>query len=801
MLANTKIRTCLLICCLPSLLLMARLNAAENLPPGWVEHERPSSGTSSNTPAPVCRGSYVWKKAVGADDSNIKLRAAEVTNLNDSTIMRGGVEVISGNTTLNSDEAIYYKEEQLVQLTGRVQINSPNLIARTEDTFYYIPAEGEEENIQLLASEFSQPASHIHGSSSELTQKGSIIELKDASISFCDPDENTWHLESRSLRLNLNTMQGNARGAKFYLGKAPVMYFPYLPFPIGDERQTGFLYPNVNIDSRAGFEYSQPLYINIAPNYDSTFYFHAIQNRGLLLEQDFRWLTSAGTGTLGYGYIAGDALYKDDKGKADERYTQHFDFSSVVKDGWAGDITWTGVSDREYTDDLPTFFTPKSDLALPRQAQIRYADKWADWTLGLRDYQVIANDDSFFTSPYKQLPYTRLELYSPTISGFYLSNSIDYSAFEFDKQGSADEGSSPVSNIEGSSPGSNIEGSNIWSGNNGRLHNDLTLGWGYTPYWGNLKARLNWQLTDYQLQEQNKVAGSSEFRRNHNAFDVDSSLIFSTLLQAKSCNCYFTFQPRLYALSSEQDVSETPEEAFDAVVFDTTHKIINYDYLFSPERYVGFDRDIAEKRVSVGIESGLINLAGTDEYRFRLGKVISADIDEQVADNAGQSNLYNNLSDPWSMDISWRIGERSYMDVDITGDDKGTHSYGSALRYANAKKSGVSVIYRHQQGNFYQTEADQIGNNFVWYPVPRWSWFGGWRYDLLERKSVNAISGFGYENCCFSTRLGVYQKLTNNKQDNGVLVQFNFIPLGSFGAKSSSYSLGGIEYIYDEFNN
>ena len=756
---------------------MARLNAAENLPPGWVEHERPSSGTSSNAPLPVCRGSYVWKKSTGADDSNIKLRASEVINLNDSTILRGGVEVVSGNTTLNSDEAVYYKEEQLVQLTGRVLINSPNLIARAEDTSYYIPAEGEEENIQLLASEFSQPASHIHGSSSELTQKGSIIELKDASISFCDPGENTWHIESRSLRLNLNTMQGNARGAKIYLGKVPAMYFPYLPFPIGDERKSGFLYPDINIDSRAGFEYSQPLYLNLAPNYDSTLYFHAIQNRGFLLEQDFRWITSAGTGTLGYGYIAGDALFTDDNGNADGRSSQHFDFSSVVKDGWAGDITWTGVSDREYTDDLPTFFTPPSDLALPRRAQVRYADKWTDWTLGLRDYQVIANDDNFFTSSYKQLPYTRLELYSPTSHGFYLSNSIDYSAFKLDKQGPADVGA------------------NIESGANGRLHNDLTLGWGYTPYWGNLKARLNWQLIDYQLQEQNNNIGSNEFNRNHNTFDFDSSLIFSTLVKTKNCNCYLTFQPRLYALFSKQDVSATPP------VFDTTHKIINYDYLFSPERYVGLDRDIAERRVSIGIENSLINLAGSDEYRFRLGKVISTDIDEQGADNAGESNLNNNSLDPWSMDISWRIGENSYMDVDVTWDDESTHSFGYALRYANAKKSGVSVIYRHQQDNFYQTEANQIGNNFVWHPVPKWSWFGSWRYNLLESKLVNAISGFGYENCCFKTRLGFYQKLTNKQPDSGILVQFNFIPLGSFGASSSSYSLGGIEYIYDEFNN
>ena len=50
----------------------------------------------------------------------------------------------------------------------------------------------------------------------------------------------------------------------------PVFYTLYLQLPIGDRRRSGLLMPTVGHSSRDGYWYKQPIYWNIAPNYDAT---------------------------------------------------------------------------------------------------------------------------------------------------------------------------------------------------------------------------------------------------------------------------------------------------------------------------------------------------------------------------------------------------------------------------------------------------------------------------------------------------------------------------------------------------
>src|SRR3546814_9428409 len=54
------------------------------------------------------------------------------------------------------------------------------------------------------------------------------------------------------------------------VGKVPVLYVPWFPFPIDNRRRTGLLYPGIGSSGRNGFDYRQPIYLNLAPNYDAT---------------------------------------------------------------------------------------------------------------------------------------------------------------------------------------------------------------------------------------------------------------------------------------------------------------------------------------------------------------------------------------------------------------------------------------------------------------------------------------------------------------------------------------------------
>lgn len=772
---------------------------------GWVEN--PAALGTSKMSGPVCRGSFVWE----GDESEviegkIRILADKAEKNGDYLELSGGVTMIAGNLTISSESALYEEQLQRVRLSGKVGFSSPQLIAKAFDATYQSKdaknAQESAYSVELTSSVFSNPTAQLHGSGSSINYEDSVVIIKDARISFCEPTENTWHVGGKEVRLNFETMQGRARGAKFYLGKTPVLYLGYLPFPLGDKRQTGFLAPGFNYNSHNGFIYSQPVYLNIAANVDSTIYPQFLQKQGLLWEQDLRWLTAAGTGELGIGYINRDAVF------GDARAAQYFKFSSVVNNGWSGEIDLAGISDDNYFRDLPSVLPSANDFSLPRFAHIRYANKAADWVLGVRDYQFIAlNREDFFT-PYTNIPYTQLSLFSNSAAtGLYVENSLDYSSFGLDSNSTDDDDAAAGL----ADANSRVQ---VLTGSNSRLHNDFTIGWQAPFRWGGIHSRLNWQGVDYRISEEvldsYQLDGDEPLRRNYYYFDTDAYLSFSRQINQAICQCYLTFEPRVYGLASRQDATDNIgvlDEGFaDTGFFDATLGLINYDYLFTQRRYRGLDRYVAEERFSFGVESRLIDLAGKGVYAFRIGSIVSENINSDST-NAGSASSaednFANASNPWAMDLSFNLGDNNFFRLDVAGAADELHSQGMSFSHSNNKKSGVSLTYRQQEDKFYQKAGHQVANNFVWYLVPRWSLFGGWRYDLDEENLVSSVAGFGYENCCFSSVTGFFSRENNGRDDTGVMLQFSFTPLGSLGTTGNTgfatLAGGRIEDIYSEF--
>ena len=127
----------------------------------------------------------------------------------------------------------------------------------------------------------------------------------------------------------------------------PVLYAPYFTFPIDDTRKSGFLYPSLGYSEENGYEISVPYYFNIAPNMDDTLTARLITERGLLLENEFRYMNQWSENSLSTAYIADDDLYNDDPLVI--RLSAH---RGLQLHRWRTDIDFTSVSDDDYFDDL-----------------------------------------------------------------------------------------------------------------------------------------------------------------------------------------------------------------------------------------------------------------------------------------------------------------------------------------------------------------------------------------------------------------------------------------------------------------
>lgn len=190
--------------------------------------------------------------------------------------------------------------------------------------------------------------------------KGTLIEktgentyrAKKASVTSCKGDSPAWKITGRNLKVTIEGY-GSVTHAALWAKKLPVLYTPYLLFPVKTKRQTGLLAPGFGFSDRKGAEFIQPLFWAINDSSDATFYAHYMSDRGEKLGVEYRYvLDEYSKGTI---MVDGFKDNKIDDGTGDSTY------------GYTGDAYTRTNTDRywfrmKHDQDLPDNFKAKLDL-------------------------------------------------------------------------------------------------------------------------------------------------------------------------------------------------------------------------------------------------------------------------------------------------------------------------------------------------------------------------------------------------------------------------------------------------------
>ena len=112
------------------------------------------------------------------------------------------------------------------------------------------------------------------------------------SFSSCEPGKPDWQITGKDLRLTVEGY-GSLRHAALWAKSMPVLYTPYLFFPVKIKRQTGLLVPRVSYSERKWEEIEQPFYWVISDSADMTFYAHHMGRRGEKLGVEYRQVMDA----------------------------------------------------------------------------------------------------------------------------------------------------------------------------------------------------------------------------------------------------------------------------------------------------------------------------------------------------------------------------------------------------------------------------------------------------------------------------------------------------------------------------
>src|SRR5262249_20943698 len=232
------------------------------------------------------------------------VRADRVSGEMEETVrLDGNAEMRRQGTVVRGDHIEYTVATDLAKVEGNARLfregatfTGPSLELKVDALTGTMPN-----------AEFTYAPRQGRGSSSLVEFLGhEKLLAHDAVYTSCGPGDNGWWMKANELEIDRGDELGVARGAKIYFQGVPVFASPYFQFPLGEKRRSGILTPGFGINSTLGYEVTVPYYWNIAPNRDLTIAPRIMSRRGVLLENEFRFLEPTVRGRLAYDVIGHD---------------------------------------------------------------------------------------------------------------------------------------------------------------------------------------------------------------------------------------------------------------------------------------------------------------------------------------------------------------------------------------------------------------------------------------------------------------------------------------------------------------
>jgi len=578
-----------------------------------------------------------------------------------------------------------------------------------------------------------------NGGADSINLRGPVGQMHHSTYSTCDPSQRAWELQAQRIDVDSDEGFGVARNAVLRLGRFPVLYVPWIKFPVDDRRRTGLLYPSVSMSGRNGFDYRQPVYLNLAPNYDATLTPRLMTKRGLMLDTEFRYLYGSGRGTVEAAYLPGDDLRDRDRGRFSFNGYHNLDahWQARANVGW--------VSDDRYVEDFSNRLAGVSASYLQSTAGVFGTGQY--WTAGAMAEHFQLTDYTLTDAnlPYSRLPRAYVNWEQPL--GHWLDAGVWAEAVRF--QHSERPG------------GSRLDVKPYLSA---RLGGPA---WYVTP-------TLAWRYTTYQLEEElaQQLGGDRSPTRSLPVASLDAGVYFDRETTIGGDAYLHTLEPRLFYLNAPyRDQDGLP-------LFDTRPFTFSWGQLFRDNRYSGADRQTDANQLTVALSTRLIRQSdGREKLSASIGQIRYFEDSRVVA--PGETPVQRGKS-AWVADANYVINDRWNLGASYQWDPKFRREDLASVRarYLWPGDGVVNLSYRYRRDLLEQADFSFL------YPIsPTWSVVGRYYHSIQDDKLLEAIAGVQWDSCCLAVR-ALARRYVRNREgelDNAIQVEFVLKGLGSAG--------------------
>lgn len=571
--------------------------------------------------------------------------------------------------------------------------------------------------------------------------------MSDVKFNTCQPHDRSWYIQASELTANRDTQIGVAKHARLVFGGVPILYTPWVDFPLQGQRKSGLLVPSLKVGSD-GTELELPYYFNLAANRDATLAPGLITARGATLRGEFRYLEPNYSGSLKAKYMPHDARSQH-KNRYEAQWSHLHSFSEKL----TGGVNLHRMSDDDYQRD---FYDTTASANLENRAWLNYRTALLgsplNANLTVLDYQSLPDSSGNTDKPYAMMP--RL-------------------AVDWQKQ-------MGLANVNVLGQMTRFEHKNKQSGTRAVLYPSVQ--WDFSQPWGYVRPKLGVHATQYWLNQLGSLNERSTSRILPMA-SVDTGVILERESTWLGKPYIQTFEPRLfYNYVTSRSQNDLPN-------FDTSLNDFSYDQLFRENIYSGHDRINASNSVAIGLQTRFLDpLTGMERFRAAIGQKAYFNTDNVLLDGSigtsprNRSDLIAYLGGQvhrnWFADMNWHYN----------ANDKTTQRFDTSVRYN--PEAGKVVAARFKFGRreeIYTGYWDKLKHIDLaaQYPIsPNWYAVGKLNYSISPWAALEQVVGVEYRNPCNCWSMSVVgqRRITGlNKYKNAFFLTLQLKDLSSLG--------------------
>ncbi len=672
---------------------------------------------------------------------------------NQDLILKGRSCIQRDTIQLQGDDIHYDYASEQVTVKGNAQVIKPDGGRITGDAIQYNLANA---TGRISPAQFEVESSQGHGSAESL----SILSARRALLSqarytTCQADDPDWYIKSDSLILDQDHDVGIGRNTALVFKGVPILGSPYMKFPLGNRRQSGFLTPTIGYSSLNGTSIAIPYYFNLAPNYDFTLTPENMTQRGLRVGGEYRYLTP-----WGQGNVTGEVLPHDEQ-TGEKRYYwhyQHLTQGNWANGVWQAKINAQKTSDNSYADDFGITDWDSGSRALPSEFSLSYKTDALYLRLRRKAYQTLQTESNQVDVPYD---------FEPQLEARYktrwdnLKFNTQYESTRFTHSDTANKA----------------------QGWRHTLYPSLAYDW-RTPS-AFIVPKMGLHMTRYQLSSIPAAANVNNIPYDKNAsrtlpiFSLDSGMVFERKDVWFKQNITQTLEPRVYyAYIPYKNQSQIWN--FDSALAD-----LDFSRIYSENLFTGTDRIAQANQVTTGVTSRILGRdSGEELFQFSVAQRYYFSKQTVALSGIVENNNVFRKSDLLA-GASGKIANQLWAQAfgQYNSESGKMLRTDGAIRWQPGYRKVFNLGYHE---NKILTEPSKSAYASAQFPVSAVSnnlyAVARLNYNLNNHRTTDAWAGFEYAKDCWIVRLvGQHSVTSDNRIDNSVSLQLVLKGLGNLG--------------------